>query len=189
MKKISNALFYKKAIEEYGISAQGVHWNSKHTQYKRFEIITKLIKKDISSSNIIDVGCGFGEYYKYLKINNKLPKKYEGIDCEDDMIQTAKKRFPSSYFYKKNVLIDSLENADYYVCSGALNILDKKDFFLFITRCFKASNKGFIFNFLKLDSFNNLTINEVLNFCHNLTTNIQTKDSYLNNDFTVLLLH
>ena len=65
-----NKEFYRKSIETYGLCALGVHWNSKHTQYKRFEILTKFIKKDILISSIADVGCGFGEYYKYLELNN-----------------------------------------------------------------------------------------------------------------------
>ena len=188
MKKISNKLFYKKAIEEYGISAQGVHWNSKHTQYKRFEVITKFIKKDILNSSIIDVGCGFGEYYKYLKINNKLPKKYIGIDCEETMVSTCKKRLPYQEFIQQDILTNDLINADYYVCSGALNILNHNDFFLFIEKCFNASSKGFIFNFLKHHSFNNIQVNDVMNFCLKYTTDVKTKDNYLNNDFTIFMV-
>jgi len=183
-----NNQFYKKAVEEFGISAQGVHWNSKHTQYKRFEILTKFIKKDIINSSIVDVGCGFGEYYKYLELNNKLPKKYIGIDCEEQMITACKKRLPLQNFKIQNILVDALADADYYICSGALNILAIDEAYLFINNCFKASSKGFIFNFLKSQSFNKLDTNEVINFCKTLTNNIKTKDNYLNNDFTIFMV-
>ena len=123
MKKISNKLFYQKSIQEYGVSAQGVHWNSKYTQYKRFEIITKLIKKEIKHSTLVDVGCGFAEYFNYLQNNNRIPKEYIGIDCEIKMIEISKKRFPNQLFFKQNVLYDELKTADYYISSGALNIL------------------------------------------------------------------
>ncbi len=183
-----NKQFYSKSIKEFGISAQGVHWNSKHTQYKRFEIITKLIKKDIISSTLVDVGCGFGEYYKYLEINNKLPIKYTGIDCEEQMINVCKKRLPSQEFKKQDILIDSLENADYYICSGALNILSIDEVYVFIERCFLASNKGFIFNFLKSQSFNNIQVEQIIEFSKKFTLNIKTKDNYLNNDFTIFMV-
>jgi len=183
-----NKKFYQKAINEYGISALGVHWNSKHTQYKRFEVITKLIKKNIIESSIVDVGCGFGEYYKYLEINNKLPKKYIGVDCEQQMITTCKKRLPSQQFKNQNILTDNLENADYYICSGALNILSIDEVYIFIEKCFEVSNKGFIFNFLKLQSYNKLDTNEVIKFCKTLTSEIKTKDNYLNNDFTIFMI-
>ena len=66
----------------------------KYTQYKRFEILTSFIKIKIIQSNIIDAGCGFGEYYNYLFDNDLKPKSYLGIDCEEKMIKfSIKKRF------------------------------------------------------------------------------------------------
>ena len=86
MKLPSNSEFYAESIKEFGISAQGVRWNNKNSQYKRFEAITKRIKKDITNATIVDVGCGFAEYLSYLTTNKKIPMKYIGIDCEKDMI-------------------------------------------------------------------------------------------------------
>jgi len=183
-----NKDFYQKALKEYGVSAQGVHWNSKHTQYKRFEIITKLIKKKLSSSSIVDVGCGFGEYYKYLELNNKIPLNYLGVDCEKHMITTCKKRLPSQEFIKLNILEESLPLYDYYICSGALNILTIDEVYIFIKKCFLSSNKGFVFNFLKSDSFNNLKVEDVMEFCKTLTSDIKIEDNYLNNDFTIFMV-
>ena len=47
MAQKDNTEFYKKSIEKYGISAQGVQWNSDYSQYKRFEILTSFIKNNI----------------------------------------------------------------------------------------------------------------------------------------------
>ena len=185
---MKNKVFYKQSIKEFGISAQGVHWNSKYTQYKRFEIITELIKKDIKSSSLIDVGCGFGEYYKYLELNNKLPSKYLGIDCEDSMVAICKKRLPKQNFIKQNILTDTLIEADYYICSGALNILTIDEVYSFIENCFLSSKKGFIFNFLKSQSFNHLKVEEVIGFCKTLANDIKIKHKYLNNDFTIFMV-
>ena len=76
MAQKDNNEFYKKSIKRHGISAQGVHWNSDFSQYKRFEILSDFIRKDIKESSIIDAGCGFGEYYNYLFDNNLKPKSY-----------------------------------------------------------------------------------------------------------------
>ena len=188
MKIQSNKEFYAKAIKEYGVSAQGVHWNSKYTQYKRFEIITKLIKKHINSSSLIDVGCGFGEYYNYLLKNNFNAESFIGIDCEQNMINISRRRFPDVDFFHKDVLVDQLLPADYYVCSGALNILDKNDLELFINRCFEHSTKGFVFNYLKNETFHDISQNDIFNICEKLTKNIKIKEHYLENDFTILML-
>ncbi|MEA3554200.1 MAG: class I SAM-dependent methyltransferase [Campylobacterota bacterium] len=185
---MDNNKFYQTSIKEFGISAQGVHWNSKYTQYKRFEILTKLIKKDIKSSSIIDVGCGFAEYYNYLQNNNRTPSKYIGIDCEDEMVNISKKRFPNQEFYKQNILYDNLINADYYISSGALNILTYDEINIFIKKCFESANKGFLFNFLKNLTFNSIKKYEIIDICKTHTNNIIIKENYLENDFTIFMV-
>ena len=182
-----NKKFYKKSIEKYGISAKGVHWNSSYTQYKRFEVLTKFIKEEIGSSSIIDAGCVFAEYYNYLVINNLKARMYSGIDCEKMMIDIALKRFPNIDFKIQNILKDRLLLADYYICSGAMNILKEKDVFIFIEKCFLASQKGFIFNFLKNDSLCKVDYINVINFCKKLSKNIEFRDNYLPNDFSMFL--
>lgn len=164
-----------------------MHWRSKYTQYKRFEILTYFIKNHIKDSTIVDAGCGFAEYYSYLRKNNLIPKEYIGIDIEEDMINLAKKRFSDIKLLQKDILNDEIPKADYYICSGAMNILEKEEMFLFIRNSLEASNKGFIFNFLKADSFNNVSANEILTYCKNLSKEISIKDNYLDNDITILL--
>ena len=135
MKK-NNYKFYNPAIKKYGISAKGVRWNSKYSQYKRFEVLTNFIENEIRESNIVDAGCGFAEYYNYLFDNNLKPKSYIGIDCEEEMITLASKRFLNTSFYIKDIIKDELVFADYYICSGAMNILKKDEIFIFIKKCF-----------------------------------------------------
>lgn len=187
MAQKQNKKFYEKSVHEYGISAQGVHWNSIFTQYKRFEILSQFIIEDIAHSSIIDAGCGMGEYYNYLMTENLNPKSYLGIDCEESMINISKKRYPKAHFKVKNVLTDPLILADYYVCSGAMNILAKEEFFLFIKNCYDHCNKGFVFNFLKKDRYTDLSKEEIIRFCKTLTSTIQTRDDYLENDYSVFL--
>ena len=42
------------------------------------------------------------------------------------MISIASKLFPNINFKIKNVLLDKLYVSDYYICSGAMNILNKE---------------------------------------------------------------
>lgn len=188
MKISSNKTFYYEALKEFGISAQGVHWNNKYTQYKRFEVLTKLIKKEIRSASIVDVGCGFGEYYQYLKNNKKLPASYIGVDCESNMVNISRKRFPEVQFFVQNILEDPLIVADYYICSGALNILTLPEITIFIQKCYKHSKKGFAFNYLKNVSFKNIKEDQIFAICRKLSHNIMIKEGYLENDFTVFMV-
>jgi len=188
LKISSNKEFYSQSIKEYGVSAQGVHWNSKYTQYKRFEILTKQIKKHIKTSSVIDVGSGFGEYYHYLKNNHKTPHHYIGVDCEENMVNISRKRFPNIEFLNQNILEDVLIPADYYICSGALNLLNKSEVEKFIKRCFEHSEKAFIFNYLKNETFNDVNKEDIINITENLTSNIKIIEGYLDNDFTIVMV-
>lgn len=186
MKTINNQ-FYTNSYEKHGVSAKGVHWNSKESQYLRFEIITTFLK-DLENSSIIDVGCGFGEYLNFLDTKNLKPDIYLGIDCEDFLINIAKEQFPKNIFLKCDFLKQEIPNADYLVCSGSFNIFSSKDFIKGIENCFKASKKGFIFNFLsKEESIHRLDFTEILDFCKTLTNKVTIKDNYLDNDITFFL--
>lgn len=186
-----NKLVYRKAFKEFGISAKGVHWNSKQTQYKRFDILIDFIKTDIKKSEIVDIGSGFSELFIYLLNRELEPKVYIGIDCEDWMVKLAAQRFPSEIyntsFSVKDAIKNTLPMADYYLCSGGLNLLIKEEFFKFIDNCYNSSKKGFIFNFLKSNPYNNITVQDVMRYTNRYKCNIKTKSGYLENDYTIFL--
>lgn len=184
---IDNTKFYTKSIAQFGVSAQGVHWNSQFSQYKRFEVLTRFIKKEIRTSSLVDAGCGFAEYFNFLRKKELLPLKYVGLDCEEQMIHIAKKRFPKLALYQKNILEEALFKADYYVCSGAMNLLNQKELFQFIEQCYKYSTKGFAFNVLKQESFNHIEISDVLAYCKTLNGSYIFEDTYLRNDISIFL--
>jgi len=110
------------------------------------------------------------------------------MDCEQNMINIARSRFPNIDFFHQNILTDTLIPADYYTCSGALNILDKEEIKLFIKKCFEYSSKGFVFNYLKNETFYDISQNEIIEICEKLTQNIKLKENYLENDFTILMV-
>ena len=182
-----NNKFYSKAYKKYGVCAQGVHWSSQKTQYIRFNVLTSFIEKDIENSSILDIGCGFAEYLNFLQIKELKAKEYLGIDCEEFMIKESKKRFSEYQFLQIDILKDILPKKDYLLCSGALNILKKEEFFKAIEKCYKTSQKGFIFNFLTKETFNNLQKQEVILFCQNIAKKVTISKVYLPNDITLFL--
>ena len=188
--RVDNSDFYIAAMKKYGISAKGLNWNSKKSQYIRFEALYSFLKKDIGKCTIVDAGCGFGDFYLFLKENKTLPKEYIGIDIVDEMVFEAKRR-TNAKIYKKDLLTDSLITADYYVASGSLNILTRFETYLFIKRCFDSSKKGFLFNMLKgkdkSQSFNYFQPQEIKNYCRSFSKEVIIKKNYMENDFTVFL--
>lgn len=181
-----NTQFYTNSYKKHGISAKGVHWNSKETQYLRFEVITKLIK-DIKNSTLIDVGCGFADYLDYLKNSKLEPLKYLGLDCEEFMIDIASKKYQANDFLLCDILKQAIPKADYLVCSGAFNLLNERDFLFAIEKCFEASNKAFIFNFLTNKSFHELSQEDIFFYCKELSFKVTIVEEYLFNDSTILI--
>ena len=187
MIKIDNYKFYKDSFNEHGPSAKGVHWDSKFTQIKRFEILTNFFKDDLPNSSIIDVGCGYGEYLTYLKEENINPNIYLGIDCEKFILDITSKKFEKNVFIRCNILKDEIPYADYLLCSGALNILSQIDFLEAIENCYRAANKGFAFNFLIPHSIHGLSYEIIYGFCKELAQKVTIIENYLPNDCSIFL--
>jgi trans-aconitate methyltransferase len=186
--------FYTTALVEHGShSAHGVHWADEFGQAKRFEILTDV--DDIAGSNVLDVGCGFGDLYKFL-LKNKIPvKKYTGIDIIPEYIAIAQERYPDTEFELKNIF-DMTKMHDYVFASGSLNFkVGNYETFYFemIKRMYSLAKKAMAFNMLNaLHHVNNETFaafhpDEVATFCETFCTHVQVIQGYLPQDFTIYM--
>lgn len=83
---------YSELIKKYGYDPQSLRWGGKKgKQSLRFEILCQI--GDLTNSSLLDVGCGFGDLYGYLKFR-KTPVKYLGVDINDTSIKIAEKIYP-----------------------------------------------------------------------------------------------
>ena len=119
----------------------------------------------------------------------KTPKEYLGIDSIEEMCSLSKRNTACSTLLA-DVCKDVLPTKDYYVCSGALNILTPFETQQFISNCYKASKFGFIFNALhgdeQSDTYNYLPTKKIRNIAKELNVKkIVLIDDYLENDITV----
>ena len=192
MPRIDSEKFYTSAIEMHGTSAKGVNWASKESQFLRFKTILELLPKDISSKTLVDAGCGFGDFYLYMEKKKRLPKEYVGIDSLLDMHSIASQKTGKEIILA-NICRDTIPQADYYVCSGAMNVLNKFEAHLFIRNCFKACRDGFIFNVLHAgdvsETYNYMTLKEIKSIADELgVKSFVYRDDYMQNDITVGLL-
>ena len=144
MRHIQNREFYQSSLQKHGVDVRALHWSSLASQELRFEVLLGLIGEPIEALSIADAGCGFGDLYTFMK---KKPRSYVGLDVMPQMVQEARKRTGCRVLHV-NILKDTLPKADYYICSGAMNILSRFETHLFIRRCVEHSQKGFIFNIL-----------------------------------------
>ncbi len=191
MPRVDTDDFYRTALAEHGETAQGVHWNSTASQQLRFQILRQLLPTDLGSFTLVDVGCGFGDFYCYLEQRGEPPRKYIGLDIMEPMVATARVRTGCDIFVR-DVLTDSLPEADYYVCSGAMNTLTRKETRLFIKHCFAAARSAFIFNLLKgrntSFTYNFYQPIEVVHIAHELGAECRIEEGYMSEDFTAIFV-
>jgi len=190
--RIDNKKFYTSALNIHGTTAKGLNWHSTKHQTIRFKTILELLPDDLSTISIVDAGCGFGDFYIYMQKKERLPKEYIGIDSVEELCQIASKRV-SQKIMKRDICRETLPTTDYYICSGALNILTYFETYQFIHNCYKSSTKGFIFNTLYGDNlskhYNYLTKQNIYKIAKSLNIkDILFVDGYLEDDITVLFL-
>ena len=189
MPRIESEKFYKAALHQYGTTAYGLHWASEAHQSIRFKKILALLEEDLQEATLADAGCGFGDFYLFLQRNSLHVKQYIGIDSLVEMCAIAKEKTACEILHA-DIIKDQLPLADYYICSGALNILTPFETELFIRNCFSSCKKGFIFNALhgdkKSDIYNYITMETIQSLAKRLhVKSISFEEGYIEHDITV----
>jgi SAM-dependent methyltransferase len=152
LEKVSN--YYTQKLLMFGTTPAGVDWNSYESQDLRFEQLLRVLRKSNEHFSVLDYGCGYGAFYKYLQHRYKN-FEYLGHDISEGMIKTASEMYhPSETLQWKSKLADS-DKKDFVVASGILNVkqdtpTDAWEKFVIDTlhEMDKYSTKGFAFNVL-----------------------------------------
>lgn len=147
--------YYTEKVVKHGETALGVDWNSKESQYLRFEQLSSVIQRE--NYSILDYGCGYGEYVNFIG-NDRLKRDlvhYTGFDISEEMIRKAKATFGSFDNVKFDTTLSGIKH-DYAIASGLFNVkLDIADELTWydyiietINKLHHYTEKGFAFNAL-----------------------------------------
>lgn len=189
---LDNKTFYHNAFKKHGINARGLNWNSKESQEIRFGVLTRLLQEELATCSVVDAGCGFADLYLYWEHLGLRPQSYIGIDCFEKFIKIAKKRVPQATFLHKDILMDDLPEANWYVASGSLNILGDFDTWLFLEKMLGFASCGIVFNILegrRQDSnFNYKSKEEIVRFAQQKDVDIEIIQGYLPRDMSIKLI-
>ena len=185
---------YEERLQKYGISMKTMGWKDKEQQYLRFKILSGI--SNLNNSSILDVGCGFGDYYRYLT-ELGLRVDYTGYDISLKLIEIAGKENPSAKFDVRDILTDEVDRFDYVFSSGVLNarISDNEGFArCMIEKMFHISRKGAAINMMtdyvdfKEDYLYYYSPEKIFSFCKTLTKRVVLRHDYPLYEFTVYLL-
>ena len=143
---------YSENVEKFGCVPAAIFWNSETSQFDRFEILIKLVKKfdENYKLSIADVGCGYGSFLDFLIKKKYQNIKYSGYDINPTLIKSCLKKYPNFYFSINN--FPSM-NCDLAIMSGTYNLCVSNNISLWeeyiiynLKECFNFCTKGMIFN-------------------------------------------
>lgn len=159
--------YYSLTFDKHGATPEGLAWDNQINLDKRYEVMFDLIKykeqSHIANSTLLDFGCGYGGFYKWLKDQTYYPN-YTGIDINRTIIEKARELHPEQSFgvidihneddwESFNNPIICKESYDYITMNGVFtikNTLTQKEMWEFMTSTLKKlwtkTNNGIAFN-------------------------------------------
>ncbi len=141
---------YNARLAQYGNDIKTLAVGPEEHRHIRHRVLCEIGLA--SGCSVLDVGCGFGEFYKYLN-EQGINVQYVGYDINTELIDIAKKRYPMAEFGVKDIQTDPFPEFDFIVSSSSFNhLLIEIDNYAFIEEilrvCFAHAKQGVAIDFL-----------------------------------------
>lgn len=210
MDKSAQIAYYEKLLAQYGENYRALDWNSVESQRLRYKIFKEIFiyGKKASGISVLDVGCGFGDFYGFLKAEGLLHRNrisYHGYDISSKLLEVARKKYPEAKFELRDILEDRyVPKFDYIFCSGVFNIrtVDSQGHLEFVKemiyRMYDLATYGVAVNFLSegmlpssisnADRYFYFNPEQIINFCRYICSRFILRHDYHPGDFTIYLL-
>ena len=190
-------LRYSKRFKEFGVSPKALGWD-KGRHNLRFAIL--LEHWNLSEHSILDVGCGLGYMYEFIKREKEellASISYTGADINPELIEASRRRFPGVNFITEDLISDGYsERVDFIFASGLHN-LRLKNCWEFTKRSLEMFHEtatcGFAVNFLsdrvdfKEPSLNYTDPSKVLDLCYRFSNRVVLRNDYMPYEFSLFV--
>ena len=111
---------YDRHLRDFGDHPQAVRWTPEG-QAGRYDALFS-IAGDISDRELLDFGCGKGDFYGSSKDKN-TKVKYCGVDVNKNLIELATKKYPEAEFLSVDIEDDRFDRAfDLIFVCGVFNM-------------------------------------------------------------------
>lgn len=187
---------YRERLQKYGEDIRTLGSGTKERQRIRYRVLSEV--GNLNYSSILDLGCGFGDFYKYLK-EKGLKVDYTGYDICPEFVKIAQAKFPEATFEVRDIQEDGIPRKfDYIVSSQTFNnkLLNEENDILIkdiIRRCFEASNIGVAIDMttdyvdFKKEHLYYYSPEDIFRFCKSLTKRVTLRHDSPLFEFTIYL--
>jgi SAM-dependent methyltransferase len=195
-----NSEFFNKSCEKFG----NISWKAccYLDEFMQPVYYNSILKKLNNVKSLLDVGCGQGDLFEFLKIN-KIDLKYKGIDVSEKMVSFAKNKHKNDLFENISLLdMDQNNTFDAVLCIGAFNlkVFKKQEQIDYlkksVEKLYLLSNRVCCFTLLSKHGCEYLKNEkdlfyyepwEVLEYCLNLTSSVTLDHASIPIEFIVTL--
>lgn len=141
---------YNVRLKQFGESIKTLASGTEERRELRFKILKEIGFGD--NDSIMDLGCGFGDFYQFLMENN-CNASYTGVDINPELIKIAKAKYQGVKFITADIQNENLGQFDYIVSTSAFNLKFKgQDNYEFagemLKRCYAFAKKGVAIDFM-----------------------------------------
>lgn len=118
LSKLKN--LYDQNLDQFGIDSRSVGWSTPESQELRFKKLLSMVDPS-QSFTINELGCGYGELFKYAEQYQYPLSQYRGYDISQKMLDAGAAYVQSDKAtWKLSATIDEI--ADYTTTSGIFNV-------------------------------------------------------------------
>ena len=110
---------YSNRLQQYGDDIKTMASGTPERRQIRFDVLSQV--GNMAGASVLDIGCGFGDFYQYLK-DRDIRAKYTGYDINGDLIKICRNKFPEADFEVKDIQKDTIfEKFDFVFSSQTFN--------------------------------------------------------------------
>lgn len=144
---------YRMRFETYGLDPKSLGWGQHSDQQTRFAQVQRLVELD--GKHILDVGCGFGDFYGFL-VKRGWYGQYTGVDVCPEFVEQGRLLYPQACLMTADLMLDdNLPKVDIVIMLGLLNFrqteMDNIEYAsLLIKRAFTLADEAVICDFISV---------------------------------------
>lgn len=184
--------YYGEKLKTYGHDTRSLGWTPGGRKI-RFDALAAI--GDLKGCSVLDVGCGFGDFYGYLT-GRGIKTEYTGIDINGEFIAIARKTYPEARFLVADFEEHGIDGTfDWAFAAGIFTIrLSDNEAFVKNTldKMFQCCRKGFAADFLRpmygdgaSDEYWRPQPEEIVRLCRGLSRRIVLRCDYMADEFCV----